>query len=133
MFSMFSFQSLHRYFHFLLIMILNHAWVLTLFNSRKIQLKNEFIDSEKEISSSRWKTSENSLKITWKRINVNKRCMLMLTERKSSIIKLIIKFDYSSKIFKSIYSRKNWIIKCSNHSKFEKKEKIHINSIYLMK
>jgi hypothetical protein len=36
-------------------MILNHAWVLTLFNSKKIQLKNEFIDSEIKISSSLWK------------------------------------------------------------------------------
>ncbi len=133
MFLISSFQHLHKYLHFLLTMILNHVWVLILFNSRKIQLKNEFIDSEKKISSSRWKTSENSLKITWKKISVSKRCMLMFAERKFSIIKLMIKFDYSSRIFKSIDSRENWIIKCSNRSKFYKKKRVSINSIYLMK
>jgi hypothetical protein len=66
MFLMSSFQLLHRYSYFLLIMTLNHAWVLTLFNSRKIHLKNEFIDSKKRnivfTMKNIWKFAKNHMK-----------------------------------------------------------------------
>ncbi len=99
---MHSHQSLFKYSCFLLIMNLNSEWVSTSNSRRKVQHENEFNESKNKKSSQRWKKSENLLRHTWKKINKIKLHMLKNINQKHQIIKLMIKYDYLLRTFKSI-------------------------------